>query len=187
MKATACGLDLSLAATGAAWPDGHVTTIETRPGVPVVERWRHIRSSILTRLAMFVDWYPVVVIEDLVLHTPAATDLGMLHGVIRVALDDLVLAGEIAGVVLIPPASLKKYATGRGNATKADMRVELFKRGTVDLRDDNAVDAWWLRHMALDRYANPVLKMPDSHRAALTAVAWPALDLDQPQEALHGT
>jgi len=70
---------------------------------------------------------------------------------------------------------LKRYATGKGNATKADMRMALFQRAGLDVRDDNAVDAWWLRAMALDHYGHPLVAMPQTHRQALEKVAWPEL------------
>ena len=49
--------------------------------------------------------------------------------------------------VTIAPATLKKYATGKGNATKADMRMAWFQRTGEDVRDDDAVDALWLRQI----------------------------------------
>lgn len=44
--------------------------------------------------------------------------------------------------------TLKKFATGRGNALKPDMLaalpLELKKRAAREKLDDNAVDAWWV-------------------------------------------
>lgn len=159
------GLDLSLTATGIARCDGWTETIKTRTEdgdrrLTVIRD--HIRSIAHTPLA------ELAVIEDLPKHAHGAGITGMVQGTARVALADL-------GVpyVLIIPSVLKQYATGKGNATKPDMRMALYQRATLDLRDDNQVDAWWLRAMALDHYGQPVVQVPQSHRAALTKVQWP--------------
>ena len=110
----------------------------------------------------------LVVIEDFVTRSPAASLLGMVHGAVR-----LHLWGRGAEFVMVPPASLKRYATGKGNATKADMRMALFQRAGLDVRDDNAADAWWLRAMGLDALGAPVVALPQTHRQALDKVVWP--------------
>lgn len=46
-------------------------------------------------------------------------------------------------------ATLKKHATGRGNATKDEMMVAaVAEHPTIRLQDDNHVDALWLLHWA---------------------------------------
>lgn len=160
-------LDLSLTATGIALWDGTPCTVNTRTAdgdqrlVTIRDRVRGYADTPRATLA---------VIEDLPTHAHGAGITGMVHGAVRVALADL-------GVpyVLVPPASLKKYACGKGNATKPDMRMSLFRRADLDLRDDNQVDAAWLRFMALDHYGQPVMGLPQNHRDALAKVQWPNL------------
>ncbi|TDB86472.1 hypothetical protein E1264_17905 [Actinomadura sp. KC216] len=75
---------------------------------------------------------------------------------------------------IVPPATLKRFATGRGNATKTDMAVALAKRTDgLELRDDNQVDAWWLGAAGRDHLGLPFVKVPQTHRDALVKVAWP--------------
>lgn len=157
------GLDLSLTATGVAHPNGALSTI-TPPGRGD-ERLRHLRDTIAQAAANQVD---LAVIEDLPTHANSAGVTGMVHGVARTALMD-------AGVpyVLVSPASLKKYAAGRGNATKPDMRMALYQRAGLDVRDDNQVDAYWLRAMGLDQLGHAPVRVPEAHRAALAKAAWP--------------
>lgn len=159
------GLDLSITATGVALSDGttHTITAGKRGG-----DWRlvNIRKTIL-RHALNPS-ASLVVIEDLPTHAHGAGITGMVHGVVREALLDNGIP-----YVLIPPATLKKYATGRGNATKADMRMALYQRAGIDLRDDNQVDAAWLRVMGLDALGRPLIDLPKSQRAALDKVTWP--------------
>lgn len=169
MKLHVVGLDLSITATGIARSDGTLTTVDTKKATGdqrllVIER--HVNEAIGV-------WHEhpkphLAVIEDLPTHAHSAGITGMVHGVVRVAL-------MRSGVpyVLIPPASLKKYATGKGNATKPDMRMSLYQRADIDLRDDNQVDALWLRYMGLDALGHPAVDLPKSHREALDKVTWP--------------
>lgn len=156
------GLDLSLTATGVATSNGDLFTIHTRTHGDA--RLPEIRDALTDHIAAAV-W---VVIEDLPTHAHGAGITGMVHGAIRLACYD-----HATTYVLVPPATLKKYATGRGNATKADMRMALYQRAGVDVRDDNQVDAWWLRAAGLDHFGHPVVDLPKTHRAALDAVTWP--------------
>lgn len=53
-------------------------------------------------------------------------------------------------------ATLKKHATGKGNATKDDMLVAAMQQHpTVRLLDDNHVDALWLLHWAQSNLEEP--------------------------------
>lgn len=112
----------------------------------------------------------LAVMEDLPKHAHAAGITGMVQGVIRLAL-------RRAGVsyALVIPSTLKAYATGRGHADKPDMRMELFKRTGIDERNDNKVDAWWLRQAGLDAIGHPdALRMPKAQRERLWKVRWPS-------------
>lgn len=51
-------------------------------------------------------------------------------------------------VVEISPAVLKKFATGRGNADKAAVRVAIFKRWKFEAPDDDQADAFVLAKIA---------------------------------------
>ena len=46
-----------------------------------------------------------------------------------------------APYTVIPPTVLKKFVTGKGNARKDSMRLELFKRWRLEAPTDNEVDA----------------------------------------------
>lgn len=163
------GLDLSLTATGVADAEGHTQRIRCGD-LRGTDRLAWICSAISGHVQAGAD---LVVIEG-----PAySRALGAGHHeaaglwwLIAYHLDGL-------GVprATVPPNVLKKYATGSGQATKADMRVELYKRTGLDLRDDNEVDAWWLRAAGLDRSGAPPVKMPAAHREALTNAEWPGV------------
>ncbi|MFI6903059.1 hypothetical protein ACIBKY_17485 [Nonomuraea sp. NPDC050394] len=168
------GLDLSLTATGLADTPG---TRTIKPGIRTIkagdlrgcDRFAYIASEIFgDGMAQTAD---LVVIEG-----PAySRALGSGHHeaaglwwhiVYRLTALDVPYA-------VVPPTTLKKYATGRGGATKPDMRMALFQRAGLDLRDDNQVDAWWLRAAGLDHLGHPPVTLPQAQRDALAKVAWP--------------
>ncbi|MER7126674.1 hypothetical protein [Micrococcus luteus] len=159
------GLDLSISATGIAYWDGYTETIGAAKWGG---DWRlvNIRKKVLHHVT--TPRAALVVIEDLPTHAHGSGITGMVHGIVR----ELLLDHGIP-YALVPPATLKKYATGRGNATKADMRMALYQRAGIDLRDDNQVDAWWLRAAGMDALGHPIVEVPKTHREALERVAWP--------------
>lgn len=158
------GLDLSINATGAAYPNGDTITFPSRATGD--RRLFDIRQAVLLALGGFDVEFTVI--EDLPTHAKAAGITGMVHGVVRLSLLD-----QDIPYVLVPPATVKKYAVGKGNATKADMRMALYTRTGVDQRDDNQVDAAWLRFLGLDLLGCPELVMPKVNRAALTKLQVP--------------
>lgn len=160
-------LDLSITAPGVCLPDGTTVTIKTNPK-DGDRRLQHIAdtvgSSILRHGA------DLVIIEGPVVRSSAAVTIGMVHGAVRLRLIDASVP-----YVLITPATLKAYATGRGNADKTAMAVAALKRAEREFADDNQCDAWWLRAAALDWYGQPEFTVPQAQRDRLAKVAWPDL------------
>ncbi len=169
------GIDLSLTATGIAESDGQTRTIRTGPGDHLADQ--HDRLAFIVREV----WASVVVATK-----PQTADLVVIEGPSynstgagswdRAGLWWLVVASlldEGVPVAVVPPSVLKRYATGKGNATKADMRMAMFKRTGLDERDDNRVDAWWLRAMGLDHLGHAPVELPQAQRDGLAKVAWP--------------
>jgi Holliday junction resolvasome RuvABC endonuclease subunit len=173
------GLDLSLTATGIAHADGQLETIGT--GLRGMARLAYIVDEVLVAVEEVgtdrgldtLDLVPVdlVAIEGYAFGRPnQAAHLGELGGAVRLAL----WARDIP-YVDVPPSNVKKYATGRGNAPKPDIRMEVYKRFGHDIADDNQCDAFVLRAMCLDALGHPLATMPATHRVALDKVAWPNL------------
>jgi Holliday junction resolvasome RuvABC endonuclease subunit len=101
--------------------------------------------------------------------------LGELGGVVRLALHDLRIP-----YVDVAPASLKKYAVGKGNAKKEEVLVAAVKRLGYHGSNHNVADAMWLRQMAADHYgAEGAVPMPKAQRAALEAGEWPAITANE--------
>lgn len=157
------GLDLSLTATGISTGADRMT-VATKPDRPIESRIARISNEVCVARG----GTDLFVIEDFVTRSPAASKLGMLHGVVRT---DLWRA--CFDVLLVPPATLKTWATGKGNATKADMRMALYQRFDIDEPDDNRADAHWLWTLGMHVLGDPVVDLPKTHTRALDK-----LDLD---------
>lgn len=133
------GIDPSLAATGIAFADGSTATVKEK-GYTGDKRLILIYMSV--RAA--VEGADAVIIEDLPTNAMGAGLTGRSQGVVRLVLQQL-------GVpyIAIPASTLKKAATGKGNAKKAAMAEVLEEMigaddSRVNLKDDNRVDAFFL-------------------------------------------
>lgn len=165
--------DLSLTATGVAFPDGTADTWGPKLTGPARLAWFH--TAVVSILDTAID---LVVIEGYSMNGQRGSlgvgqMIGELGGVVRLALHE-----SAAPWVPVPPANLKQYATGRGNASKEEVLVAAVRSLGYEGHDNNEADALWLRAMALDFYGHPLVKMPAAHRKALTKVAWPVIDED---------
>lgn len=163
MTVKATGVDLSMTATGITWPDvdGGPHTEVIKPRTEGDQRLAEIAHRV-TGQAYGSD---LVLIEGFLNKSFSAGITGMVHGAVRAA-----LIGDGLRYATISPMSLKKFATGRGNATKIDMAVAAFKRAGLEFKDDNACDSWWLWAAAMDHLGAPVVDLPKVQRDALTKI-----------------
>lgn len=159
------GLDLSLTATGVAGAEGVPSSI--RPAGVGTVRLSAIRAGVV---ASIVGADLVMVEGPAFGRAQQMHALGQLAGVVYLALDE---AG--ARWMLVPPASLKKYATGRGNAGKAEVLAAAIRRLGYAGHDDNEADALWLRAIGLDLLGCPAVDVPAAHRGALDKLRLPSL------------
>lgn len=166
-------LDLSITATGVCLPDGTTRTIKTNQK-DGDRRLQHIVDHVGLALGEgpddIGDGVDLVVIEDLPTHAKAAGITGMVHGAVRLRLIDFGTP-----YVLVTPATLKAFATGRGNADKTAMAVAALKRAGREFADNDQCDAFWLRAAALDHYGQPEFDLPKVQRERLAKVVWPDL------------
>jgi Holliday junction resolvasome RuvABC endonuclease subunit len=156
------GLDLSMTETGVAYTcPGAPFGVETMVIHPREKRDLRL-PEIASRVIEAVADSDLVLIEGYLNRSMSAGITGMVHGAVRAA---LIEAGLKYGT--LPPASLKKFATGRGNATKTDMALAALKRGELEFRNDNQCDAWWLWVAANQHLWQPLVQLPKSQRDAL--------------------
>lgn len=155
------GVDPSLSSTGLACHDGRLETIKTKTEWGD-RRLVHLSAGICDELGRIdMDAWPVLaILEDLPVNAMSAGKTGQAQGVIRLALAE---AGESALALSIAPATLKKFATGKGNANKAQMRERFQVDTGTDNKDDNQVDAYYLRQYGLAIMAS-ALEIEDDYR-----------------------
>lgn len=167
METKIIGIDPSMTATGLALPSGSTETIVGKSSEGD-RRLLKIRKRLLGAIEAYGPDDLLAVVEDLPTHAQGAGISGMVQGTIRVTLIE-------AGVpyITVTPASLKTFATGKGNAPKPELRMSLFRRMGIDLSDDNQCDAWWLRAIGHHLTDQPLLTLPQSHLRALDKVTRP--------------
>ncbi|MEU3020842.1 crossover junction endodeoxyribonuclease RuvC [Nocardiopsis sp. NPDC007018] len=171
-KPKVIGLDLSLTSTGIALTNG--TTIVIK-GAASLGDWRLCRIRDAVAHAIDTDRPDLVVIEDLPTHAKSAGLTGMVHGAVRALLVDR----EIP-YALISPATLKAYATGKGNADKAGMLWSAYRWGSKEFANDRGgdqCDAWWLRAAGLQWLGHPEFDLPAAQVARLDKAQWPQMEV----------
>lgn len=138
------GIDQSLNGTGLCLRDanGIVHAAQTvDPGkLRDVERLAYVKDRVTSFLS---DRVKFVAFEGYSYNSVGRVfELGEIGGVLR-------LLTHEQGVphVVVPPANLKKFATGNPRAEKEDM-VEAAKRAGFDPKDDNQADAFFLSQIA---------------------------------------
>lgn len=162
MSVKVTGLDLSMTATGAC------RTTEDGAQWRVIKPKKlkdHRLGEIKAEIREIVRGSGLVLIEMLPPNMKAAGITGMVQGVVRdMLLEERIPYGDVG------PSSLKKYATGKGGASKTEMALAALNRGGVTIPDDNACDAWWLWVMAQDYLEHPLFSLPKINRDMLGTI-----------------
>lgn len=110
----------------------------------------------------------LLVVEGSVARSQTAYISGQLHGIVK-----RLCIRHGMPYVFVPPATLKAFATGKGNGDKTAMAIAALKRADREFRDDNQCDAFWLRAAAQHHYGEPEFDMPKIQKDRLAKVAWP--------------
>jgi len=157
------GIDASVRSTGLSFleaPSGDSLSLTLEPtGTGLQERMASIKNGLYRALRDEWDPLPMLAVMERGFSAPikgansgpSATKLGMVQGVILSALDEL----QIPCFVL-SPKTVKKFATGNGNATKdqvleaAMQQLGLESSGPLKkdlLKDYDRADSLWLAHI----------------------------------------
>jgi crossover junction endodeoxyribonuclease RuvC len=104
-----------------------------------------------------------------------AHSIGELGGVFR-----LLCYRRAIPLAVVAPTQLKKYATGKGNATKDEVVAAIASRTGLHFPGPGAndkYDAWVLWQMACYHYEpDRAYPMPKSHTSVTQEVKWPRLE-----------
>lgn len=174
MSRPVVGIDLSLTATGIATDDGKLATIKTDPSGTSIDARLTRLYTIIELIEAHLDGVNIrralVVIEGPSLGQARQSGEHLRAGLWWLLMDRFSYADD---VVEVPPATLKRFATGKGSATKPDMRMAIYQRTGLDVRDDNQVDAYWLRQAGLHLLGDPdAVSLPKTNLAALDKLDW---------------
>lgn len=163
MSVKVLGLDLSMTGTGVAHTvEGAVCThlIKTNP------KHRDGRLiQIQNTIRELATGAELALIEAPTPKSFTSVISGMVQGAARLVLLEL---GIPYGTLM--PASLKKYATGKGTGDKIPMAIAALKRAGLEFPDDNQCDAFWLWVAANDKLGAPVFDLPQVNRESLTKI-----------------
>jgi Holliday junction resolvasome RuvABC endonuclease subunit len=175
LTVTVVGIDPSLTATGMAdnhdwcdtigWPG--ITTQRLPQRITEIDR---LAGAILDLVR--VDQPDLVVIEQ------PAFSRSVGGAVERHALWWLIVRAlhqDGTPVAVAVPGAVKRYATGKGGASKGAVIDAIARRlpQYVTGGDDNRADAVTLAAMGADHLGHPLTPMPATHRTALDGVDWP--------------
>lgn len=170
---TVLGLDLSLASTGMALVDGDgYSTMRVKPPAGAAG---HQRMNWLVEHIWDHAGRPALVLVEGPSFASRSTGQMGHHeraGLWWLVTNRLYNAG--LSVVVVSPSSLKRYATGKGNAGKDDVMREVVRRYPAFNGGNDEADALVLAAMGADQLGQPVVTMPAGHRVALLGVEWPA-------------
>lgn len=172
MSTRVVGIDLSLSSTGIATGDETTTHGHSLPKDADI-RARAERIVWITEECRLVSTKAdIVVIEGFSFGSPqGATEAGGLGWQVR-----LMLLDERVPFAIVPPSTLKKFATGKGNAGKDDMKLAAQSRLGLTFTGNGSgdrCDARWLQEMGLHHLGAPTVDLPAVNLEALTKVAWP--------------
>lgn len=167
------GVDWSLTGTGLAWidlesGDADTCTIRTWPDDGSIEgiafRIQHIADQVEAWADVHAE--DLIVIEGPVTHAPSAHRSKMLGGWWATAGRLAPLADD--PVLVVPPKTRAKYATGRGGADKPEVLAAVRANYPMfTVADDNQADAVILTAIGARTMGHPIDDPPASHLAAL--------------------
>jgi Holliday junction resolvasome RuvABC endonuclease subunit len=151
----AIGIDQSL--TGFAlsvisveFPKTHITWVYKSP-LSGIERLVDIQDFMYEKF----EWLKErnnsikdIAMESPFLGSPSTLPLSELAAATKLFLHSHFEVTPLRTPLIVPPLTLKKYATGKGTSKKQEMLLQIYKRWGVEFSDDNAADAYALARLA---------------------------------------
>lgn len=164
--------DLSMTSTGwAQWVGGGSDCGRLCPPVAFQHetgmRLAWIRARIEKLLTLPWDH---VLIEKLPSSAGQKVDtssIAMVHSIMHLALYD-----THHKATWVQQAKIKMFATGKGNASKAEVLTAAVRRLGYQGSSTDEADSLWLLHMGLAHLGECPVELPQSHTLALEGIDW---------------
>jgi crossover junction endodeoxyribonuclease RuvC len=174
------GLDLSLTSTGIAVIDGpNVATFRITSKGTKTDTVAQRAQRLIDLTDRITECIPVDV-DLIVLEAPSLGQARQAGEHLRAGLWWYLVAwlsqmGDDRLVVEVPPANLKRYATGRGNSPKDQVLAAVVKRySRIEITGNDIADAVVLAAMGARRLGFPIeASLPVANLAALDKINWP--------------
>lgn len=147
------GLDLSLTETGTTvLKDGNLVSkgvIKSKPsGKRPCDEVRRIQGIVNDIKKILDEHNPdMVILEGIAFMARNTTALAQLAGLSYMVRSEIV--DRNIPFLVVAPTSLKKFATGKGNAQKDVVMLETYKRYGVSILNNNECDAYCLSQVGL--------------------------------------
>jgi crossover junction endodeoxyribonuclease RuvC len=177
------GIDPSLTGTGVASSEGWVTTITSKGKADATLDQRHARlHNLRLNIALAINPSGRRPPDLVVIEAPAYDSrTGHQHdrsGLWWMLVDWLSNEKHADGwgytVVEVTTGSIKKYATGKGNASKDEVLAAVVRRyPDVEVSNNNEADALVLTAMGARHLGHPTDDLPKAHLEAMDKVTWP--------------
>jgi Holliday junction resolvasome RuvABC endonuclease subunit len=166
------GIDASLASTGLALPDGSALTVKTTSDQAPMDRLLCVHRALMSWVGGSQRGADLAVVEGYSYGAKgnAVYQIGEVGGVVRLTLHQLGVP-----MMVVPPAAVKKFATGNGNADKRLVRTAAELHLGYEGKSSDEADALWLREAGLYIYGGSSYRPPPRQVEALQALAWPVL------------
>ena len=149
----------ALSAVNTLNPVEHITWVYKSPYFGV-ERLSDIRQWLKDHFEYLEEQGAIIqdiAMEGTVLASHAALVLGELSATVRLTIFDFFDDDDDRRFPLkVPPMTLKKYASGKGNAKKQEMLLQIYKRWGMEFNDDNAADAYGLARIAAESHIDAI-------------------------------
>jgi crossover junction endodeoxyribonuclease RuvC len=105
----------------------------------------HRFMDIAKKVMKYITEHDVICIEGFS-YSSKGSAVSVQYGIGWILRSELIRAG--LNYHDVPPSSVKKFATGKGNAKKEDMVLPIFKRWGFEHNSDNVRDAFVLAQIA---------------------------------------
>lgn len=157
------GLDLSLTSTGLVvlTPD-NVYSEALKSNLKAEGRLVDLCRQVRSRMGEHVPNLVVLEGYSFMSSGRGMTGLAELGGVIK---SFLWANGHL--FIIVPPARVKKFACGKGNAKKDQVRLEVFKRWGFEAKTNDEVDAYVLARIGLAYLGHEVDKLIKPQREVI--------------------